>query len=70
MAEQNTEVQGVRMPDLSRLVVSSSPHVHSDTSIRGIMLNVILALMPCAVASVYYFGWRALWIMLDRKSVV
>ncbi|MBO4512624.1 MAG: RnfABCDGE type electron transport complex subunit D [Victivallales bacterium] len=64
MAEQNTEVQGVRMPDLSRLVVSSSPHVHSDTSIRGIMLNVILALMPCAVASVYYFGWRALWIML------
>ncbi len=64
MAEQNKDVQEVRMPDLSRLVVSSSPHVHSDNSIRGTMLSVIVALMPCAIASVYFFGLRALWVML------
>ena len=64
MAEQNSEEKQVRMPDLSRLVISSSPHLHRDNSIRKTMLSVIVALLPCAVASVYFFGVRALWVML------
>jgi len=41
------------------LVVSASPHLHSGASIRGIMLDVLIALVPAAVASVLLFGWRA-----------
>ncbi len=42
------------------LTVSSSPHVHSDTTTRTIMMDVLIALMPALVFSVYNFGLRAL----------
>ncbi len=42
------------------LTVSSSPHVHSDTSTRTIMMDVLIALVPALVFSVYNFGIRAL----------
>lgn len=41
------------------LVVSSSPHLHSGDSTRGIMLDVLIALLPATAASVLLFGWRA-----------
>lgn len=41
-------------------VVSSSPHAHSGASVRGIMLNVIVALLPAFAASLLFFGWDAL----------
>ncbi len=44
----------------SRLVVSSSPHFLNTESIPKIMHSVVLALLPAAAASVYFFGWRAL----------
>ncbi len=46
------------------LIVSSSPHIHDKESVPKIMLHVILALLPAAAASVYFFGIRALWVML------
>ena len=46
------------------LIVSSSPHLHSGASTRTIMLDVLIALLPAAVASVWLFGWRALAIEL------
>ncbi len=42
------------------LTVSSSPHVHSETTTRTIMLDVLIALLPALVFSVYNFGIRAL----------
>ncbi|MDR0764058.1 MAG: RnfABCDGE type electron transport complex subunit D [Synergistaceae bacterium] len=38
------------------LVISSSPHIRAGTSTREIMANVIGALVPAGLASVYFFG--------------
>ncbi|MGN0448022.1 MAG: RnfABCDGE type electron transport complex subunit D [Acutalibacteraceae bacterium] len=43
-----------------KLTVSASPHARSSETSTGIMLDVIIALMPALVMSVYYFGLRAL----------
>ena len=56
--------QTIKMPDMSQLVVSSSPHYHDRDSVRKIMFKVIGALTPAALASVYFFGWRALMVIL------
>lgn len=46
------------------LTVSSSPHIsHSDTT-RGIMADVLIALMPAAVWGCILFGLRALLVLL------
>lgn len=43
-----------------KLTVSASPHVRSNETATGIMLDVIIALLPALVMSVVYFGLRAL----------
>ena len=45
---------------LYELTVSSSPHVHSSTTTRTIMRDVLIALVPALVMSVVFFGFRAL----------
>jgi Predicted NADH:ubiquinone oxidoreductase, subunit RnfD len=40
--------------------VSISPHIRSDLTIRRIMIYVIIALIPCSIAGVYYFGYYTL----------
>jgi len=42
-----------------KLLVSVSPHLHDEVSIRRIMWSVVLALVPAACMSIYFFGWRA-----------
>ena len=42
------------------LTISSSPHVHSSTTTRTIMRDVLIALVPAMVMSVVFFGFRAL----------
>ncbi|MGN0827961.1 MAG: RnfABCDGE type electron transport complex subunit D [Kiritimatiellia bacterium] len=42
------------------LLVSSSPHAHSGSSVRSLMVDVIVALLPATLASVWFFGWNAL----------
>lgn len=44
----------------NRLIASSSPHIRSDESVNKIMLDVIVALIPALIASVFYFGYRSL----------
>lgn len=46
------------------LTISCSPHVHSKTTTRTIMRDVIIALMPALIGSVYFFGLRALIVTL------
>lgn len=45
---------------MNKYIISGSPHVHGPESTKRIMLDVIIALMPALLVSVYYFGWHAL----------
>ena len=42
------------------LTISSSPHVHASTTTRTIMKDVLIALAPAMILSIYFFGFRAL----------
>ena len=46
------------------LTVSSSPHVHAPVTTRTIMRDVLIALVPALIGSVYFFGFRALMVTL------
>ncbi len=48
---------------MSKFFASASPHLRSTASTRKIMLDVVIALVPACVASVVYFGWRALMLL-------
>ncbi len=51
------------MEDNRKLIVSASPHVKSVHTVRGVMLDVIIALIPAACAGVAVFGFRAAWLI-------
>lgn len=44
--------------------VSSSPHIHDGDTTQRIMLDVVIALIPAGIFSVWHFGLRALAIMV------
>lgn len=48
------------MYDLSQVVVTSSPHLHTEEDTRSIMLDVIIAMLPALAIAVFTFGWRSL----------
>ncbi len=54
----------VMLPTGSKLVLSVSPHVTGPETVRRIMYKVLLALLPACVAGVWFFGWRALSVMI------
>ena len=45
---------------MEKLIVSTSPHIQSKDSTQSIMRDVIIALLPAAVAGTILFGWNAL----------
>ncbi len=49
---------------MAKLIVASAPHLHSGDQIRFVMRDVAVALLPACCAAVYFFGWRALWMLL------
>jgi len=49
------------MSSLTKVMVS--PHVHSGKSTSGIMRDVLISLLPAAVAGTWIFGWRALLVV-------
>ena len=46
------------------LTISSSPHAHSPVTTQTIMRDVLIALAPALIGSVYFFGFRALMVTL------
>ena len=46
------------------LTISSSPHVHSPQTTTTIMRDVLIALIPALLGSVYFFGFRPLLVTL------
>ncbi len=49
---------------MSNLTLSVSPHIRGKITTRTIMLDVIIAMCPVLVMSVYHFGFRALLLEL------
>lgn len=47
-----------------QLYLSSSPHIHSGETTEKVMRAVIYALLPACAAAVYFFGLRALSVLL------
>ena len=45
---------------MSKLIVSTSPHIHTKTTTQTIMRDVLIALAPATVAAVVFFGLKAL----------
>ncbi len=46
------------------LTISSSPHAHAPQTTRTIMRDVLIALVPALLGSVYFFGFRSLMVTL------
>ena len=44
--------------------VSLAPHIRANDTVRKIMLDVIIALVPAMIASVYFFGMRSILLIL------
>lgn len=49
-------------------LLTTSPHIHNAESIPRVMYSVVIALIPAALVSVYYFGLSAL--MIYAVSIV
>lgn len=45
---------------MDNLIVSVSPHIRARDTTATLMRDVLIALLPAVVASVLFFGWRAL----------
>ncbi len=52
------------MIDPKKLIVSSSPQIHSADSTSKIMWTVVISLIPAGIWGVYIFGISALWVIL------
>lgn len=46
------------------LIASSSPHIRSEETVRRIMLDVVIALLPAVIGSIYFFGFNAFKLIL------
>lgn len=51
------------------IVISTPPHVKSRRTTRKIMLDVLIALLPCAIMGCVFFGWQALVIELISVAI-
>ena len=47
----------------NKFIVSSSPHIRSNEDTSYIMKQVVLALLPAAIAGLWYFRASALYVM-------
>ena len=54
----------------TNLILSSSPHIHTRDSSRRIMLDVIIALLPAAIAGVIIFGAKTQYLKLHGIKTI
>ncbi len=50
------------------LHLSTAPHIHCKQSARTIMLDVILALLPCVIVGIVYFGIDAARVLISTTT--
>ncbi len=46
------------------IIISSSPHIHSRENLPRIMYDVVIAMVPAALISIYFFGLSSLAVMV------
>jgi electron transport complex protein RnfD len=56
------DTEGISMED--RLLVTPAPHMKSTKTVQGLMLDVVIALLPAAIAGTILFGFRSLLVIL------
>jgi Na+-translocating ferredoxin:NAD+ oxidoreductase subunit D len=49
---------------MSSLIISGSPHMHTDQSVKKIMYGVVFAMLPAMLVSFYFFGLGSVRLML------
>lgn len=52
-----------------KLTVSSSPHIRNATTTAHIMRDVLISLLPATLAATWFFGLRALFVVLFCASL-
>ena len=58
-----------KMKYFYELTISSSPHMHSPVTTQTIMRDVLIALLPAWIASIYFFGPRAFTVAVPLPPV-
>ena len=48
---------------MDKLLVSPSPHLHTKTSTKSLMRDVVIALMPAVIVSFLFYGWSSMLLM-------
>ncbi len=48
---------------MNQTIISASPHIRSRVTTRRLMIDVIIALVPCCASAIVFFGWYSLAIM-------
>ena len=48
---------------MDKLIVSPSPHLHTKTSTKSLMRDVVIALIPAVIVSVLFYGWAELLVL-------
>jgi H+/Na+-translocating ferredoxin:NAD+ oxidoreductase subunit D len=49
---------------MNKLFISPSPHVYEDTTVKRLMFDVVIALLPALAFSIYFFGMGAIIVTL------
>lgn len=47
----------------NQMIMSASPHIKSPSTTRKIMIDVVIALAPAAIAGCIFFGWKAFLVL-------
>ncbi len=48
----------------NKFILSVSPHIRDEESVSRIMWTVNLALLPATIMSIYFFGYRAIYVIV------
>jgi electron transport complex protein RnfD len=61
MSEENTPE--IKMPDMSQVLVSPGPHIHTTETVPKFMFTVVIAMLPACLAGIWFFGFAALKVL-------
>lgn len=60
---QNKDIEK-EVKKTSMFILSSSPHIRANNTIRSVMRDVVIALIPATLAGIYFFKFEALMVIL------
>lgn len=45
---------------MQKMLISPSPHIHTDLTTKSLMRDVVIALMPATIVAIIFYGWAEL----------